>query len=519
MGGIQLFAAQIRQFWFQQTPTRKALFSAATVILLLLVGSVGYWAYHTEYKVLFSELSADDAAAIVKKLEADRTSYQLTAGGTTIQVPAESVHKVRMTLVSSGLPQGSGKGFEIFDQMSMGATPFVQNLNYTRAIQGELARTIMTLEPVAHARIHIVQPEPSVFVREERPVTASVVIKTKVGATLSRRATAGIVALVAGSVKGLTSENVTVIDTDGVVLSEQRNPNQGSASSDQLSYQRDVENHLASKAQEILTRLLGPGRSVVRVSSEMSFRHLTESTEKFDPEGKVLTHESLTSSKSTSPSANRGVTGASSNIPPGQQTISGGNGQNKNDETIENQYAVSKTQRTLKEQQGVIDRLTVAVILIPPTIKGEMPDEDILGITPTEAKELVKQAVGFKEGRDQIQVSVGKDLDAEEATVDEAAAIASQQLIDKVMNTKHMALGIGGLALIGIGVMGIRRLFARPQLSPTPAVVASAETASSTSDPDELAAIASTIKLWLEESSVLPFDRETSKKQTPATSA
>ncbi|MEK6257840.1 MAG: flagellar basal-body MS-ring/collar protein FliF [Planctomycetota bacterium] len=471
MGGLQQFTQQLQQFWSRQGTAGRVVYGGVTLALMVLVGGVSYWASQTEYSVLFSGLPAEDADAIVQKLEADRTSYQLTSGGSTILVPADKVHQARMTLVAAGLPQGSGKGFELFDQMSMGATPFVQNLNYVRAIQGELARTIMTLEPVAHARVHIVQPEPTPFVREEKPVTASVVIKTRAGAALSRRATAGIVALVAGSVKGLTAENVTVLDSDGQVLSEKRDAKGGSASSDQLAYQRDVESHLASKAQEILSRLLGHGRAVVRVTADMSFRHLKETTEKFDPEGKVVTRELLTSSKTTSATGTRGPAGAVSNIPPGQPVGPSGAAPNKNDETIENEYAVSRTNRQLEEQQGTIDRLTVAVMLIPSPTDANTPPEETLGITPAEAKELVKQAVGYKEGRDQIQVSIGKVAEAPAEAALDAGILALQQWQNYATIVRASSGGVVAFLLFAIGIVALRRLPA-PRTAPNRPAIA-----------------------------------------------
>ena len=516
MGGLKQFTQQIQQFWARQSTFGRVAYGSTTVLLMALVGGVGYWASRTEYAVLFSGLPAEDADAIVQKLDADRTAYQLAADGTTILVPSDKVHKARMTLVATGLPQGSGKGFELFDQMSMGTTPFVQNMNYVRAIQGELARTIMTLEPVAHARVHIVQPEPTPFVREEKPVTASVVIKTRAGAALSRRATAGIVALVAGSVKGLTAENVTVLDSDGQVLSERRDPKGGTASSDQLAYQRDVESHLASKAQEILSRLLGHGRAVVRVTADMSFRHLKETSEKFDPDGKVITRESLTSSKTTSTSGTRGPAGAVSNIPPGQNPGQSGAGPNKNDETIENEYVVSKVNRQLEEQQGMIDRLTVAVMLIPSPTNADTPPEETLGITPAEAKELVKQAVGYKEGRDQIQVSIGKVAEAPADAAVDAGILALQQWQNYAAIVRASSLGAAAFVLLAIGLVAMRR---RPV--PGPAMTGSALSSGGVSvgndELTDLQAVAATVKAWLEEPTTIRLERDaTGSRAKPA---
>ncbi len=504
--------AQLRQFWSNLSSAAKAIYAGTAVALLAAVMGVGYWSSQTQYAVLFSKLQAEDAAAIVQKLDADRTSYKMNSDGTTILVPTEKVQNIRMNLVVAGLPQGSGKGYELFDTMSMGATPFVQNMNYVRAIQGELARTIMQLEPVAHARVHIVQPDPTPFVREEKPVTASVVIKTKPGATLSRAATAGIVALTAGSVKGLTAENVTVLDSDGQVLSEKKDSRGGTVSNDQLSYQREVESHLAQNAQEILTRLLGPGRAVVRVTAEMSFRHLKETSEKYDPEGKVILRESVMSSKLTSASGSRGPTGAVSNIPPSPSNVAGVAGPNKNDETVESEYAVSKVNRSQEEQQGVIDRLTVAVMLIPPRGAGDSP-EDALGITPEEANALVRQAVGFKDGRDQIQVSIGKvpgeAHPAEAAAANENAVAMLPFGKDFVSLVRGSALGIAGVAALAIAIRLLRRRPAKSRSgSAVPAYAGLSPAAQEgLNELSDLNAVAATIKAWLDEPSVIRFDR------------
>ena len=502
---------QSRQFWNNLKPVTKAIYGGTAVVLMGIVAAVGYWSSRTQYAVLFSKLPSEDAAAIVQKLDADHTSYKLSTDGTSILVPTDKVQNIRMNLAVAGLPQGAGKGYELFDTMSMGATPFVQNMNFVRAIQGELARTIMQLEPVASARVHIVQPDPTPFVREEKPVTASVVIKTKPGASLSRAATAGIVALTASSVKGLLPENVTVLDSDGRVLSEKRDPKGGMVSNDQLNYQREVESHLAQNAQEILARLLGPGRAVVRVTAEMSFRHLKETSEKFDPESKVILRESVMSSKIQAVPGPRGPVGAISNIPapPVPVVAVPDPAPNKRDETVETEYAVSRVNRSQEEQQGVIDRLTVAVMLIPPPGAGDAP-ADALGITPDEAQSLVKQAVGFKDGRDQIQVSIGKvpgEAQAEKAAANDVAIAGLPPAHDFIAILRVSSLGIAGLIAAVMVFRTLRRKQA-PSGSATPAFAnADAGAGGMIEELSDLHAVAATIKAWLEEPSVIRFDR------------
>lgn len=482
---MNTFLQQIQQLWARQSFMGKTVLGGATAVLVLVVAAVGYWSSQTSYAVLYSGLPTEEAAAITQKLEADKVAYKLSSDGTTILVPAERVQKTRMGLAVAGLLHGSEKGYEIFDSMSMGATPFVQNMNYTRAIQGELARTIMTLEPVVHARVHIVQPDPSPFVREEKPVTASVVIKTRPGGALGRAATQGIVALVAGSVKGLTPDNVTVLDTEGTVLSEKKKSAQSLASTEQLAHQLEVESHLASKAQEILTRLLGPGRAIVRVTADMSFRHVREVSEKFDPEGKVVARESVMSSKTTAAGGPRGPAGTASNVPPVQPGAAGPAtpGPSANEEVIESEYLVSHSNHSQEEQQETINRLTVAVMLIPPIPVDETPLEESLGVTPNEAGQLVKQAVGFKEGRDQIQVSIGKPPESPAEAVLDQQILSAQNWQNYGQVAKGSSLGVAALALLAIGLLSLRRKPVPAAPDPAPAMAISSLPSNSAGSP------------------------------------
>lgn len=505
------FLQQIQQLWNRQSFLGRLVLGGATAVLVLIVAGVGFWSSQTSYAVLYSGLPMEEAAAITHKLDADRITYKLSSDGTTILVPSEGVQKTRMNLAVAGLLKGNEKGFEIIDSLPMGATPFIQDVNYSRALQGELARTIMTLDSVAHARVHIVQPDSNPFVRDEKPVTASVVLKMRPGASLSRPAVHGMVALVAASVKGLTSDNVTILDTEGRMLSEKKRSTQGQASSDQLAHQLEVETHLAEKAQEVMNKLLGPDRAVVRVTVDMSFRHVKENSEKFDPDGKVVVHESVQSSKTTAAGGPRGPAGTASNLPPGVPVGPPVAGPSANEEVIDSQYLVSRNGRILEEQQETINRLTVAVMLIPPISVDEMPLEESLGITPEKAESLVKQAVGFKEGRDKIEVGIGKPIEspAEKALDQQLLAVQNWQSYGTV--AKASSLGIAALALLAIGVMSIRSKSAPP---PTAGALAAGSGAAG--DLNDLHAIAGTIKAWLEEPATIRMDRA---KSTPTAAA
>ncbi|MDA1014415.1 MAG: flagellar basal-body MS-ring/collar protein FliF [Planctomycetota bacterium] len=400
---------QVTGLWSGFGRIAKIVIAAVGVLIIAGLVGVAFLPNDKPKTVLFSSLSVEDAAAIGAQLDTQNVTYELTNGGTTILVDPELAPKLRMDLAVDGLPIGAGKGFEIFDETSLGTTPFAENVNYNRAVQGELARTINTLKPIAPngARVHIVQPEPTPFVREQKPVTASVVLTARPGAKITNEITAGIVALVAGSVKGLERENVTVLDSFGHVL----DPTVGSntefdVNTEKLKYQREVESHLGTKAQEVLARLMGPGRAVVRVAAKLKFVNVKTKQEQYDPDGQVLRHEIQSNIKATRPVGPRGVAGAASNLSPVVPTaLEPFEGGDRAEETMENRYEISRTETETEDRHADIERLTVAVILVP-NEDDQLQGENALGISLAEAEKLVKQAVGFDDSRDQIQTSI-----------------------------------------------------------------------------------------------------------------
>jgi len=418
----QLFQA-IQQFWSRMGAGLR--FAAGLVV----VGCVALFAWvtflnQTSYVTLSSNMALEDLAMARAKLDAQGINYQLD--GTTIKVPSDQVDRLRLDLAVSGLPIGGGKGYEIFDESSLGMSPRMQDINHTRAIQGELERTIKQLDPVRSVRIHIVQPDSTPFIREQKPVTASVVLTPKPGASISHGQVDGIIALVSSSVKGLQREHVTVVDSGGRMLSRQVDDPDSAVSSDQLSHQRDVETHLASKAQDILDRVLGYGQAVVRVSAEMKFQHVVEQSETYSPEGKALHEETVMSSKNDASPQPQGVAGAASNLPPVLPTAYSTSSGNSSEETIESKWLVSKTARQSEQKVGSIERLTIAVMLIPPKLEDGTSGEAALGVSLVEAESLVKTAVGYKDGRDDIQVTIGNPMTPVEEVTEETVPWTTQ---------------------------------------------------------------------------------------------
>src|SRR5579864_3782736 len=278
MDFFRKLAQQLRQIWQGMARSQKVATVIAAVASLVLVGGVIYWGSQTEYQALAVGLSAEEAATLTNKLQDKGVSYKLAAGGTSVLVPAEQVQQLRLTMVADDLQAKGGPGFGILDQTTFGWSPFLQHVNYLRGLQGELAKTIMQIDPVVYARVHISRPEPSPFIRDQKPTTASVMLKLRPGTTLSRNVSAGIVALVSRSVEGLARENVAVIDTSGRLLSESGTGEPGMAGS-QIEHRKDLEHYLAKTAEDMLAQVLGPGRAVVRVTADVNVKNLREKKE------------------------------------------------------------------------------------------------------------------------------------------------------------------------------------------------------------------------------------------------
>lgn len=404
---MQQFFEQLKQLWTRSSAAWRMMFVGVPLTVLALIAWLSL--SEPDYVPLYTNLPIDELGAVKAKLDATQTTYRMV--GSSVMVPATQFDKLRVEMATSGLPAVGGAGFELFDKTQIGMSPFVQTLNHTRAIQGELERTIKLIDPVRQVRVMIVQPDPTPFARDQKPVTASVLVTPKSGANLSQSQVDGIVALVSASVKGLQRDQVTVVDaTTSKVLSKRPDDPTSNVSSEQLAHQREVENHLAGKAQDMLDRILGYGKAVVRVTADMKFQHLRETQEIYNPEGRALVEEHVTNSKTTGAQQPSGVAGAASNLSPvvpASFTASEGNSQ---DEAIESKWLVSKSARQSEQKVGSIERITVAVMLVAPKAEDGKKVEESLGLSLPDAELLVKRAVGFKEGRDAIQVSLGTPL-------------------------------------------------------------------------------------------------------------
>ncbi|MBZ0252256.1 MAG: flagellar M-ring protein FliF, partial [Candidatus Methylomirabilis sp.] len=371
-------------------------------------------AQRPNYGLLYGGMSTEDAGLIVDALKEERVPFRLGAGGTAVEVPEERVYETRLALASKGLPRGGGVGFEIFDKQSFGMTDFVQRLNYRRALQGELARTISGLSQVESARVHLSVPEKRLFSDNHDAPRASIVLNLKAGRTLARSEIDGIVHLTASSVDGLSPESVVIVDQRGKLLSSAAEGDSVAASvGSMLEYQRKVEGDLERRVESLLSAALGAGKVIASVTAEMDFTQSETTKEAFDPDGAVVRSEQRSDEKNVGrgESASGGVPGGKTDGAEASRTVTTTPSQGtKATETIN--YEVSKVVNRTVAPVGVIKRISVAVMVDGVYVASGDEGDGPLQYQPRSEEEmarlaaLIRGAVGFDEKRgDAIEVT------------------------------------------------------------------------------------------------------------------
>jgi flagellar M-ring protein FliF len=389
------------------------------VLLLVIVISVAgmslfyTWIQKADFQVLYSNLSEEDAGRIAQELQAKNIPFEIGPGG-AVMVPSDKVYDVRLQMASEGLPQGSGVGFEIFDNTSFTTSEFVQKLNFRRALEGELARTIRTLNGVEQSRVHLVVPDKTIFALSDNKTktTAAVFVTLANGRKLSTSEVQGIVHLVSSSVEDLGPESITIVDNKGTLLTKPSDGGVMSLSGTQLEYQHNFEKNIMTNVVSILEPVVGKGKINARVSAEFDFTRSERTEEVFDPEGVVVRSEQKTTEKSSTGSAGAGVPGAASNLPGGAVGGSSSQGQSqKQDEMIN--YETSKTVTHVVESPITLERLTVAILIdgILPSQKDTIENADKYIVRSEESikgyEDIVRKTIGFTEDRgDEISVTV-----------------------------------------------------------------------------------------------------------------
>ena len=344
------FFQKISAVWQKIGLVQRALLIALFLTFVAAGALLTYWARRPDMRMLYQEIAPEEAAKITEKISDKDIAYELRNGGTSIYVPREQVYQLRLDMAKEGLPIGEQGGYKIFDNEKIGISPFVQSVNLKRALQEELAKSIQMIDGVVHARIHIVSPEQTLFTSDAGNTTASVVLRLRPGYKLSSLNIAAITHLVSGSVEGLTSENVTVVDSQGNLLSSKSDSAIASEAGTVQDYRERVEENLSNKVEDMLTTVLGPGRATVRVSAIIDMNSVSTVTEKLDPKG-VIVKEEIT---------NTSETGASTPSATGEPAVSGSI---MKDEIINTDYEVGKTVKQEVVYPGQIKSLRVAAFV------------------------------------------------------------------------------------------------------------------------------------------------------------
>ncbi len=406
---LKVFWARVKFIWSNLKVWQRVTIISVGILIMLSLLFVVIWASRPDYVPLFTNLTVEDQAAIVEKLKEFNVPYKIDPEYNAILVPASTVYETRLKLVAEGLPKGKNIGFELFDKTKFGMTDFQEQVAYLRALEGELARTIEGMEIVESAKVNIVIPSEKLFLEEQQPATASVLVKLTPGAKITPDQVKAIINLVSKSVEGLQPENVVVVDTLGTVLSDMvmddffiKGPN-NQITTVQKELERKQELELEKKLKVMLDRIYGPGKSIVRVKVELDFDKMKLKREEYipGPKGKGIprsqqTIEETYKGKGAPPG---GAPGTETNIP-GYNLVTEGETQIDYARTEEiTNYEISKEEKEIVATPGDIKRLSVSVI-----IDGVL-SQDVL----ENLRQVVAAAVGYNPKRgDQIVVQAIK---------------------------------------------------------------------------------------------------------------
>ncbi len=395
----------------QLGPTRLAIMGSILLGLLLFFVFVSMRVSAPTMKLLYEDLSSNDSRAMVTKLDANQIPYEMTQDGSRISVPSDDVGRARMLLAQEGLPNGGNMGYEIFDkQNGFGTTNFVQNINQVRALEGELARTIGSLDQIRNARVHLVLPQRELFSRESRTASGSVFLSLRPGAQLSPEQILSIQSLVASAVPQMKAETVAVIDSNGKLLAKGGEDGTANVPMKAEELRRAYETRMTGSIEDILGRIVGYGRVRANVTAELNFDRITTAEELFDPESAVIRSSQTTEENNLERAPPENNVSVQNNLPSvsgdtlasAAPTLEG----NKIEEVTN--YEISKTVRNTVRETGEIKRLSVAVLVDGTYTTAEdgtktyqpRSQEEIDRITT-----LVRSAIGFDEKRgDTVEV-------------------------------------------------------------------------------------------------------------------
>ncbi|HJT89783.1 MAG TPA: flagellar basal-body MS-ring/collar protein FliF [Bryobacteraceae bacterium] len=356
---------QFNKLWAGLSLSQKISLIVAAIVTTGGLFAFSQWRKESDFRPMYTSMAPEDAAAVVDKLRQSGVEYRLADNGATVLVPSAKLAESRLTLAAAGLPKSGRIGFELFDKNNFGATDFVEHVNYKRALEGELERSVMSLAEVEGARVHLTLPKESVFLDQQEPAKAAVMVKLRPGAQLSQQNVLAITNLVAGAVEGLTPDGVSVVDMNGDLLSRPHHigpADQAEASSGVLEFRQQLEHDLVTKIRTTLEPVLGPDRFRAGVSVDCDLTSADQQEETFDPTKSVMV-SSQKSEDVMERGSTQGIPGTASNLPRGGAAPSAGAGGGTSRRTENVTFETSRVIRHTRIPQGTIKRMSIAVLV------------------------------------------------------------------------------------------------------------------------------------------------------------
>ena len=456
-----------------QGTSKKVLLSAGIAAVIAIMAVFWIWSQGPKYKVVFSNFNDKDGGAIVSVLEQQNIPYKLADGGSSILVPAELVYQTRLKLAAMGLPRGGNVGFELLENQKFGVSQFVEQVNFQRALEGELERSIQSISGVEGARVHLAIPKTSVFVRDAQKPTASVLVKLMQGRTLDQNQVSAIAHLISSSVPNLSLASVDIVDQTGSLLSDAKKGGSKTLDANQLKYVEDLQKNIVSRVQAIITPIVGEKNVRAEANVEIDFSNTEEANEIYKPNQKpeVAVIRSLQTNESIVPSGstNGGVPGALSNQPPANATAplnttnnaapggaAAGAGAGANNAAAQNpmstqrnsitNYEIDKTISFTQKSMGGVKRLSVGIVVnnkADVDAEGKPTTRPLNDAEKQQIIDLAKQAMGFNEARgDTLSVVNTPFTPAKEADVSELPVWKDPVYIEMAKNIGQILVGL-----------------------------------------------------------------------------
>lgn len=462
-----------------RTPgAQNAFLMVGAAAVAAIMAGIWMWSKQPEYRVLFANFSDRDGGAIVASLQQMNVPYKFAEGGGAILVPVEKVHDARLQLASQGLPKGSGVGFELMENQKLGVSQFLEQVNFQRALEGEMARSIQSIGAVQTARIHLALPKASVFVRDQQKPTASVLLNLHPGRTLDPQQVSAIVHLVASSVPDLPSKNVTVVDQNGTLLSSSgKMAGANGLDPSQLKYVQEMQQDIVRRVESIITPIVGANNVRAEATADVDFSRIEQAAESYKPnqapDSTSIRSQQSSESRVAGGGMASGVPGALSNQPAPAATapIAGAApapgapaaapaGNLQKDTTVN--YELDKTIRYVQQPMGGLKRLSVAVVVNYKRGVGKDGKPAMVPLSEPEKAQigdLVKEAMGFnKERGDSLNV-----VNSAFATTEPAPVIDTP--LWKRPETLNLGMEIGKYLLAGIALLYLFFAFLKPMLN------------------------------------------------------